>query len=208
MIDEQYPVNFSMDEFNNIHSYRGKVKYASDRLKRLGAGSSRIVYQIDNTKVLKLAKNKKGLAQNEVETDGYFSQMSITANVFEYDDKHDAPYWIEMELAKPIGRNYKLLEKLLGFSLDELEAFLHLNNPNQRGRIPFINVDISDERMQELWDDEYASQVVDLVGNIAMEVGDLVRPSSWGIVDRKGKPEPVLIDFGFTNNVRAHYYAR
>jgi hypothetical protein len=206
-INEDYPKSFSMEEFNNIPSYRGKVKYANDRLKKLGAGSSRVVFQIDNNKVLKLAKNGKGLAQNEVETDGYFGQMDITANIIDYDDKHDMPYWVEMELAIPINRNKKKLEHLLGLSLEELESFLIANNPNSRGP-SYRSYKISQERMDELWEHEYASQLVDLVGNIDMEVGDLVRPSSWGIVNRGGKDEPVLIDFGFTNNVRANYYAR
>ena len=207
LISEDYPVGFSMEEFNAIRSYRGKMKYAAERLKRLGVGSSRVVYQIDNQKVLKLAKNEKGLAQNEVETDGYFHQMDITANVFDYDDKHDRPYWIEMELAVPIGRKVKKLENLLGLSLVELNSFLQANNPNQRNPEMFKG-QIPQERMDELWEHEYASELIDLVGNIDMEVGDLIRPSSWGSIKRGGKEVPVLIDFGFTNNVRAHYYAR
>lgn len=206
-ITEDYPSSFSMDDFNNIKSYRGKVKYANDRLKKLGSGSSRIVFQIDNTKVLKLAKNVKGLAQNEVETDGYFHNMDITANVIDYDNKHEQPYWVEMELAIPINRNVKKLEQLLGVSLSELEVFLQANNPNARNGQMYASR-IPKERMDELWEHEYVSQLIDLVGNLDMEVGDLIRPSSWGMVKRSDGIVPVLIDFGFTNNVRAHYYAR
>ena len=205
-INEDYPSNFSMEEFNSIKSYAGKKRYALERLKRLGAGSSRMVFQIDKEKALKLAINKKGLAQNNVETDGYFGQMDITADVFDYDDKHEYPYWVEMELAIPVNRKQKMLEKLLGLKMEELEMFLKANNPNERSAGSYIK-SIKPERMEELWEHEYASQLIDLVGNMEMQVGDLVRPSSWGVVKRNGKLEPVLIDFGFTNDVRLHYYA-
>ena len=206
-MNESYPESFSMDEFNSIGSYAGKVRYANERLKKLGAGSSRMVFQIDNEKVLKLAKNAKGLAQNNVETDGYFYQTDITADVIDYDDKHDEPYWVEMQLAIPIGRNKKKLESLLDISLEELFIFLSANNPRERNPQRYQS-QISQERMDELWEDEFTSALIALVGNIEMEIGDLVRPSSWGYIHRDGEETPVLIDFGFTNNVRAHYYAR
>ena len=59
-----YPVSFNMDEFKGIRSFADRVKYCENRLKKLGAGTSRRVYQIDNEKCLKLAKNRKGIAQN------------------------------------------------------------------------------------------------------------------------------------------------
>ena len=205
-LNEDYPTTFSMREFNKIPSYAARKRYANQKLKRIGAGSSRTVFQIDNLKVLKVAHNPKGLAQNEVENDGYFGQMDITAEVFDYDDTHDMPHWIEMELAIPLSRNKKKLENLLNITLAELHSFLEANDPKTK-RWQSPKVSISQKRMDELWEHEYASQLVDLVGNIDMEVGDLVRPSSWGVVKRNGKEEPVLIDFGFTNNVKANYYS-
>lgn len=200
MVAEAYPTNFSMEEFNSIKSYRGKIKYAAERLRRLGAGSSRIVYQIDKTKVLKLAKNAKGLAQNEVETDGYLANMDITAEVFDYDNKHDEPYWIEMELAIPLNRNKKKFEELAGISENKLFQILMFAS-NNHGSLP---PGIEDEPYGEL-----IMEIVDMAMNMDMPLpGDFARTSSWGVVFRDGKPKLVLIDFGFTNSVRAAYYAR
>jgi hypothetical protein len=207
-LQEDYPSNFSMDEFNSIRSYRGKVKYAAERLKRLGSGSSRIVYQIDNEKVLKLAKNEKGLAQNEVETDNYLGQEDITANVFDYDDKHDRPYWIEMELAVPLNRNRKRLQQLWGFTFEEFEAFLATNDPSGRA-MRHRHYELPQEKQDEMWENEYANGAITIAGNFGMPLpGDFIAPSSWGAVKRGGKVHPVLIDFGFTNDVHANYYAR
>ena len=39
-------------------------------------------------------------------------------------------------------------------------------------------------------------------------VGDLKRPSSWGVVKRNGADEIVLIDFGLDDEVYDNFYRR
>jgi hypothetical protein len=56
---------------------------------------------IDNQKVIKIAKNKKGLAQNSVEAEAYIQNYDIVARVFDT-DRND--FWVEMELAKKSGQ--------------------------------------------------------------------------------------------------------
>ena len=96
-----YPQSFSFEEFNTISTYAGKQRYAEKHLKRLGSGSARVVYQIDDEKVLKLAKNRKGLAQNEVELDWGLQQYGTVAKIYESDE--DKFYWLEMQLAKKLN---------------------------------------------------------------------------------------------------------
>ena len=73
IIDEMaYPVSFNMDEFKMLKTFAARIKYCQARLQRISSGSSRIVYKIDNEKVLKLAKNRKGIAQNEAEGGDYY----------------------------------------------------------------------------------------------------------------------------------------
>ena len=67
--------SFSLQELSNISSFRGRVQYCRQMLGfPIGNGSSRITFQIDDEKVLKLAKNEKGIAQNETEWDPLASQ--------------------------------------------------------------------------------------------------------------------------------------
>ncbi len=79
-------LNF-LDKFEEIKSFSGKIKAADQTLQRIGSGSGRVVYDIDGTKVLKVAKNQKGVAQNEVESgvgrDSYFD--NIVTEVYESD---------------------------------------------------------------------------------------------------------------------------
>ena len=88
LLDEDYPSSFNMEHFNSLKSFNQRINYCQEHLQRISSGSSRIVYKIDNTKVLKLSKNKKGLAQTAVEihwgNDSYFG--SILADVFHYNE--------------------------------------------------------------------------------------------------------------------------
>ena len=92
-----YPTSFDIQQFKQIRSFAEKIRYCDSRLIKLGSGSGRIVYQIDDEKVLKLAKNAKGIAQNAVEAEGYIQNYSIAARVFETDDNDS---FVEMELAR------------------------------------------------------------------------------------------------------------
>ena len=69
LIGEDYPTQFDMNLFKSLKTFKERIEYCEANLKKIGSGSSRIVYQVDNNKVLKLAKNKKGIAQNETEID-------------------------------------------------------------------------------------------------------------------------------------------
>ena len=65
----EFKISNFLKELNNINSFANRIKYADNNLTRIGGGSGRIVYELNDTKVLKLAKNQKGVAQNNVEFD-------------------------------------------------------------------------------------------------------------------------------------------
>lgn len=111
-----YPTNFNLNEFSQISTFIGRKKYCDERLQKIGAGSSRIVYRVDDEKVLKIAKNKKGLAQNEHEADWGRNNYEIFAKIYEADTNNYT--WIEMELAtKAKPTDFK---RLVGISWQEL----------------------------------------------------------------------------------------
>ena len=91
MLDEEYPQSFNMEEFKTLKSFNARINYCQENLKRISSGSSRIVYMIDDEKVLKLAKNNKGIAQNEVEISygGDYTLDRIVAEVYESDENGD-----------------------------------------------------------------------------------------------------------------------
>jgi hypothetical protein len=197
-----YPANFSMDDFNVIPTYKGKFRYANERLTKLAAGSARIIFKIDDEKVLKLAKNEKGLAQNNVETDGYLRNHPITAHVFDYDDKHDRPFWLEMEYAKKVTP--KRFQQLTGFTLEEVRDVLWSHSGKKSLFAPATS-----ELMDKAKNNEWMNDLLDMCINMGMSMpGDFDRPSTYGEVVRDGKPAIVVIDFGLTDTVYGEYYAR
>lgn len=71
-INEAVDKEFSYNELDNIKSFRERFNYCTKHLGAgIGQGSSRIVFQIDDEKVLKLAKNTGGLYQNKWEWNFY-----------------------------------------------------------------------------------------------------------------------------------------
>ena len=78
IIDEMaYPVSFNMAEFKTLTTFAECIRYCQTRLQRISSGSARIVYKIDNEKVLKLAKSRKGIAQNEAEGGDYYKPKEV-----------------------------------------------------------------------------------------------------------------------------------
>mgnify|MGYP000900019704 CR=1 FL=1 len=202
-LTEEYPTDFDISKFKILPSYAAKLRYAEEHLgKPIGRGSSRVVYRVDENKVLKLAKNRRGVAQNEVEIDwagdGYYE--SIVANIFDF-DRYDH-LWVEMELAiraKPTD-----FRRLWGVEQQYLDLYLLNKDVENRGRrSPFY----LDEPIQKKLDENDNVQLlISFMLDSDSPANDLGRISSWGIVKRNGKDHLVLIDFGLTNEVYDTYY--
>lgn len=199
ILGEDYPESFSFQQLEDINSYAGKLRYAESHLQKLASGSARVVYKVDDTKVLKMAKNKKGLAQNEVEAQGYLQNYDIVAQVFETDHND---YWIEMEYARKVSKaDFK---RITGVSIEELGNYLrHLRFQNKRS---FFGYHIDPEVKQRMEDSEFVDDLMHFVNDNDMETGDMGRLSTWGKVVRDGEERIVLIDYGLTNSVYKDYY--
>jgi len=203
-LGEEYPVGFNLDEFKNLWSYAKKLRYAEEHLgKPLGRGSSRVVYRVDNDKVLKLAKNKKGLAQNEAEidwaNDSYFD--NILAHIFDYDtEKH---LWVEMELELRTKKSD--FKRLWDVDLDDLDTYLRNFYDRNNGRRASFHQD--EEVKDKLDNNEEVMNLVDFMMNSDSQPGDLTKSNSWGLVKREGHETLALIDFGLTSSVYDNYYS-
>jgi len=191
-----------MKEFNSIKSFAKKAKYCAERLQRISSGSGRIVYKIDDEKVIKLAKNLKGIAQNETESDQYIqtNYSEVVAKCYDWDDANN--FWLEMELARKMNAND--FKRIVGYPLNgenSIEAWLtKVVDKTSRYRI-------SPEVMEVLNESEFTYALHDLVGSYSMQKGDFFKLNSWGKVLRDGKEAAVLIDFGLSENVWKEYYS-
>jgi hypothetical protein len=204
LLDEDYPSSFDMEEFKTLNSFAARIRYCEEHLQRISSGSSRIVYKIDDTKVLKLAKNKKGLVQNEIEVSYSNDNMvdDIVAEVFDY---HQDDLWIKMELARKM--TVSDFKRITGFAWKDYVAGVTNHGNKVNHRVNRRTMPIDDELYQDMWEDEFIYDIFSFIGNFDVPVGDLTRKNSYGIVKRGGGDAVVLIDYGLTNDVYDSYYS-
>lgn len=202
-----YPVSFNMEEFKTLKSFNQRIKYCSARLPRIGAGSSRIVFQIDNEKCLKLAKNQRGIAQNEAEDDGYIQSLDLAAEVY---DTHPEYLWIEMQLARKAKPSD--FQRLIGFNFKIFCAWVdYIKSKYTRRRYSYRDRSFDQLFQSNDFYEKIEYTLFDMVdqymSNTTLEAsGDLQRISSWGIVSDGGQDKLVLIDFGLNDDVAKTYY--
>ena len=197
VLSEDYPSNFNFEEFNSIKSYNGKLKYANERLQKLGSGSARVVYKVDDEKVLKIAKNKKGIAQNSVEAEGWLQNYGIVAKIFESDNDD---FWIEMEWAKKITP--KRFKEITGVDIKKLWSYLFYDKSNYTQKMG-----LTQEEIDYMNENEFVGDLMSFIHDRGMVYpGDFGRISTYGEVMREGSPSIVLIDFGLSSSVYYDYY--
>ena len=226
-----YPRTFDMEEFKRIGTFSGRVDYCRSRLKYLGRGSSRMVFEVDGEKVLKLAYNSKGIAQNMTEADPSLRKYGIFAEVY---DVHPKYHWIEMEKAVPARTGD--FDKLYGGRNGLFSGFFRewkydMDEDLTKGGVfrdwlsPYVFHEflrLGGTQMGDAWDEiynafeeteEYKGSLFEglkrYIGDLRLHAyGDLRRVSSYGVVERDGRKEIVLIDYGLNNDVYDTYYAR
>ena len=205
MLGEDYPQSFNMEEFKKLKSFNARIGYCEEHLKRISSGSGRVVYMIDGEKVLKLAKNSKGVAQNEVEISygGDYTLEGIVAEVYESDDN---ALWLEMQLAKKLTlTNFK---QITGWDFNDYAKIVHnygveSGNAGRYGR----KLSVSNELTEKAWEDDFIRGIFDYIGNYGVPVGDLTRLSTYGVVSENGTDSVVIIDYGLTHDVYKSFYS-
>ena len=220
-----YPTAFSFKELNDLRTYAAKKRYLESHLEKIGTGSSRIVYKVDDEKVIKLAKNRKGLAQNEAEADKSSYPTDLFAKVYEYDQNY---YWIEMEVAKKPKKSD--IKSLYGVSFELIADFIKKEYSYRGGDVYKHRwISPSSRNFDKFWDDFWEAEgggetlyfdiqqnLIDLLKEIDSyfgdyycnwaDVADWMRLANWGIVTRNGKEELVIIDNGLNEEIyKTHY---
>lgn len=213
------PADWDPEQLNLGQTFKSRLKYALDRAKRLGGGSSRVAMTIDyqgRPTVLKVAKNAKGLAQNEAEieilTDGYSGSLPIVIPLIDYDRANRRPVWLQTELARKVRGD--TLQKLLHTPTMWLFMNQVRNLAGNQGRYDmgqdqikhvYFTETIGWRPAQQGWDtfNTYASELAELAMSTTIEVGDFNNPANWGIYNNR----PVVLDLGFTEDT-APLYAR
>lgn len=176
--EANYPSSFNMEEFKNLDTFSARSRYCNEHLFRITSGTGREIFKIDNNTVLKLAKNRKGIAQNEVESEEWKQEWyDIIARVYDYDE--DGTY-LEMELAQKVSP--AMFRSILGFDYRLLDPYLVRQTQHESrwyGKI-------SDENIKMLNKHWWINELLEFINGTGAKIGDLVRINSYGLVNRDG----------------------
>lgn len=200
------PDDWDKEVYNKPNaSFASQLRYAQERAAKLGRGSSRAVFNINyqgRQTALKIATNKKGLAQNEYESqmlsDWYLRDLGIVIPLIDYDEENDPPRWIHTEKAEKMKPNQ--FKKFFGVSHNEIQSLIEYGTGKRRNLDPEIVEWMYDE------DDPrhpYISALIELCGNYDIPIGDFTRLANWGVY----KGHPVIIDIGLSSDVYKQHYS-
>jgi len=213
------PADWDPAALGHDKSFKSRLEYALQRAPRLGGGSSRVAFVIPDQgreTVLKIAKNKKGMAQNEAELevldDGYLGKLDIVIPLIDYDKANPTPTWIQTEKANKVSQQ-KLAKMLHAGGRWPMTNFLYaVDNVlgNRKKYMPdliqieqeMIDTGSSEQDIEIFMD--YVNQVADLVNSSNLLAADFGTASNWG--EYQGKP--VIIDLGYTSSVRDLYWGK
>lgn len=188
---------FDFEYFKSLSHFSKQLLYAKGKLKKLGAGSSRIVFEYKND-VLKIAKNKKGIAQNKIETDNYIHQShkNIVCKLLEEDKECN---WLLVQKANKI--NNSRFEKLANIKFETFCGLLTKWDKQKNGKLKLTN-----EESEMLYgeEDTFLQQLVNLISNFDFIVNDFKKLTSFGEINNR----IVVVDFGFTESVYKEHYKR
>lgn len=155
------------DSNKNVDFKQISLNIRRGAYKCIGIGSGRIVFDLGNGYVVKAAKNKRGIAQNEAE---YKISLADDSDLF----------------AK-IPSASERFRLLIMDKADKIKDISYVWN--------YFNVRNNRELYQ-------IKKLQDISSRYGLLLIDLGRSVNWGQINGK----PVIIDYGFTKEVRIRYY--
>ena len=209
-IKEAVGFGFSIEYMKNIKSLKGRYEYCKQFLGNpVGRGSSRVVFQYDDNIVIKLALNGKGIAQNEAE---YYKLCDSLLDVFPkvYNDFSDIDNFKFITTEYVLPATDSDFEHCLGVDFntycDVIGTWMKWAKGG-RFELPYYIHELSAEEIEEItsygnWENlEWYFQNYNVEG-----FGDLIRIANYGMTNRNGNPEIVILDSGLTLDVWEKHY--
>jgi len=169
----------------------------------IGEGTGRKVHNYFGNKVIKMAKNKAGVAQNKIEATASIDK-NLCARVLDFDPEYE---WIVMESAPVVSK--KEFESFSGFSQTIFRTYLdyHCFTVLTDDKVHAANIDkeVLKQIDFKLMDNNiFIKSLLKLTLENRLSVKDLSRYDSWGRNERTGNI--VLFDYGLNWDVYKSCY--
>lgn len=194
------PPDWDKDIYDPRVPFKTRIEYAKERAQQVGRGSSRVAFKVPyqgRPTVIKIASNRKGMAQNKAEIemmeDWFVKGLDIVVPMIDYDERSSNPTWIHMEYA-PKPTPSQMRKALAGADIGVVIAYL---TEFHRGRRP---MDILSDETKET---AMFEALNDLGGSFSVTLlPDLSRLANWGM--HRGVPK--IVDIGYTDATK-HLYS-
>ena len=205
MLSEAADETFDINELDNLPSFNRRYKYCVEHLgKPIGRGSSRAVFQIDDERVLKLAINEKGIAQNGAESDWYKQTYDFIPKIYNTSENYN---WIDCEFVLPAKKqDFKVC---LGVSFDEFCDMLDVIESQYRRWNYNCYPKERYEQVYEFGEEKpLFGEIIQYMTDCQVMTADMLRIVNWGLAQRNGEPVVVLLDHGLTESIWEEYYKK
>lgn len=160
---------FNLDAFKNLNDFQAVSNYAMATLPSLGYGSSRVVYDMGD-KVLKLAYNDAGIAQNSLEA-RLTGRTPYFAHVYDISPKG---WWIISEKITPFRTSQEFADHT-GLEMQLLKDYAYERLTPEELQEVKEYYDLSDQQMELLDSIVHMLRTYNLIG------GDTMNVKHWGL---------------------------
>jgi len=186
---------FRLEHLKSLTSVKDVVAYANNTLKKFDAGSSRKAYILNTRYVLKVAYNKKGIAQNEAEIDIFTNPATkqLTTKIANYSDDYS---WLIAELVRPMDRGAEdVFESRFGTSLYSITLIVKglMGGGKKEDYTEYCN--------EECF--SFAESLISLLKTTELVIDDLSREEQWG---QTPDGRIVILDYGYTTTTKQLYH--
>lgn len=203
LFESPLPDDWDHALFDERVPFAKRIRYAMDRAHKVGAGSSRVAFVIPyegRKTVLKVAKNKKGMAQNDAEaqymSDYYLQGLNIVIPMIDYDEKNSQPTWIHTEYAEKAKDSDFI--RAVGVPLRQFVLYCVA----QSGRGDYAVGEYDESKIDT--ESYLVENFINFISNYSdIPIGDFYRLANWGIYNGK----PVIVDLGLSSEVLKTYYS-
>lgn len=213
---------FSVDTLKSMDWKNGNeiVQYCeSCNLYKLGEGVGRVVYQIDDERVIKIQKKTLSVSQqNSREVEAFRNctdeMKDFVPMIYDWDKNHIHPLWIIAEQVLPAS--YADFQKILGFdfgsyvsSNDIIQMQQDLQDYSQYDghsvtRYSFNLMDFleayGDNDLSIYFDqikrNKWLNELYTLLSHGVVGYWELENIENWGLVKRNGEPKLIILDIG------------
>ena len=190
--------------WNRYHSYAALARVMAEKegIDYISSGSSRKVYKVSDTKVLKLAKNVKGSAQNNTEADWALPRYGCVSDW--YAVSNNDSIWILSELCHKAKQSD--FRAKLGISWrDYINYVRYICSERNPRNYRYFHIERPEKFSEWIEEENLLGYIYEYIGDFNPPCGDLIRISSYGI---NTAGEIVLVDSGLSESVLSDHYSR